>query len=53
MTLRRRILLFYSLTLSFSLVIVGYWSWFEFEEQQKIIVHGGGIYHTPAKQYSV
>lgn len=41
MTLRRRILLFYSLTLSFSLVIVGYWSWFEFEEQQKIIVHGG------------
>ena len=41
MTLRRRILLFYSLTLSFSLVIVGYWSWFEFEEQQKIIVLGG------------
>lgn len=41
MILRRRILLFYSITLSLSLVIVGYWSWFEFDEQKKIIVHGG------------
>ncbi len=32
MTLRRRILLYYSITLSLSLVIVGFWSWFEFHE---------------------
>lgn len=41
MTLRRRILLFYSITLSLSLIIVGYWSWFEFEEQQRVIIDGG------------
>ena len=34
MTLRRRILLYYSITLSLSLVIVGFWSWFEFNEQR-------------------
>ena len=32
MTLRRRILLYYSITLSLSLVIVGFWRWFEFHE---------------------
>ncbi|MCP5557604.1 MAG: HAMP domain-containing histidine kinase [Verrucomicrobiaceae bacterium] len=41
MTLRRRILLYYSVTLSLSLVIVGFWSWFEFEEQQQVIIEGG------------
>lgn len=34
MTLRRRILLNYSITLSLSLVIVGFWSWLEFNEQR-------------------
>ena len=41
MTLRRRILLFYSITLSLSLIVVGFWSWFEFEEQQQVIIDGG------------
>lgn len=41
MTLRRRILLFYSVTLSLSLVLVGFWSWFEFEEQQRVVIDGG------------
>lgn len=41
MTLRRRILLFYSVTLSLSLVLVGFWSWFEFEEQQQVVIDGG------------
>lgn len=41
MTLRRRILLLYLFTLSVSLVIVGFWSWFEFEEQQRVIIDDG------------
>ncbi len=41
MTLRRRILLYYSITLSLSLVIVGFWSWFEFHEQRNVALHGG------------
>ncbi len=41
MTLRRRILLYYSITLSLSLVIVGYWSWFEFNEQRNVVLRGG------------
>ncbi|MEZ5384514.1 MAG: ATP-binding protein [Prosthecobacter sp.] len=41
MTLRRRILTLYLFTLSVSLVIIGFWSWFEFEEQQRVIVDDG------------
>lgn len=41
MTLRRRILFYYAVTLSLSLVIVGWWSWFEFDEQRNVILHGG------------
>jgi len=41
MTLRRRILSYYAVTLSLSLVIVGWWSWFEFDEQRNVILHGG------------
>lgn len=41
MTLSRRILLVYSVTLSLSLLIVGFWSWFEFEEQRNIVLHHG------------
>ena len=41
MTLRRRILFYYAVTLSLSLVIVGYWSWFEFNEQRNVVLHGG------------
>ena len=41
MTIRRRILLFYSITLCVSLFIVGFWSWFEFEEQRNIVLHHG------------
>lgn len=50
MTLRRRILLFYSITLSLSLVIVAYWSWFEFTEQRNVVLHGGveaALKHDP------
>ncbi len=50
MTLRRRILLFYSITLSLSLVIVGFWSWFEFHEQRNVALHGGveaALKHDP------
>lgn len=50
MTLRRRILLYYSITLSLSLVIVGYWSWFEFNEQRNVALHGGveaALKHNP------
>jgi len=50
MTLRRRILLYYSITLSLSLVIVGYWSWFEFHEQRNVALHGGveaALKHDP------
>lgn len=41
MTLRRRILLFYSFILAISFVIIGYWSCFEFDEQQRVIRDGG------------
>lgn len=50
MTLRRRILLYYSVTLSFSLVIVGFWSWFEFTEQRNEALQGGAaaaLKHDP------
>ncbi len=41
MTLRRRILLHYAATLSVSLVIVAFWSWYEFKEQQEVALQGG------------
>lgn len=41
MTLRRRILLHYSATISLSLVLVAGWSWFEFNEQRDIMLQGG------------
>ncbi len=41
MTLRRRILLYYSATLGLSLLIVGGWSWYEFEEQRDVVLRGG------------
>lgn len=50
MTLRRRILFYYSITLSLSLVIVGFWSWFEFTEQRNVALHGGveaALKHDP------
>lgn len=53
MTLRRRILLYYSVTLSLSLVIVGFWSWFEFKEQREEALHGGAeaaLKHDPLEE---
>lgn len=53
MTLRRRILLYYSITVSLSLVIVGYWSWFEFDEQRNEAVSGGAeaaLKHDPLEE---
>lgn len=50
MTLRRRILLYYSATLSLSLLIVGFWSWFEFTEQRNEALRGGAeaaLKHDP------
>ncbi|WP_395737108.1 sensor histidine kinase [Prosthecobacter sp.] len=41
MTLRRRILFYYAATLSVSLVIVAFWSWFEFTEQREVALRGG------------
>ncbi|WP_395752269.1 sensor histidine kinase [Prosthecobacter sp.] len=41
MTLRRRILFYYAATLSVSLVIVAFWSWFEFTEQKEVALRGG------------
>lgn len=41
MTLRRRILLYYLFTLAISFVIIGCWSWFEFNEQQEVMRHDG------------
>lgn len=41
MTLRRRILLYYSTTLGVSLLIVGGLSWFEFEEQRRAVLERG------------
>lgn len=53
MTLRQRILLYYSITLSLSLVIVGYWSWFEFNEQRDEALRGGAeaaLKHDPLEE---
>lgn len=53
MTLRRRILLYYSVTLSLSLVIVGFWSWFEFNEQRNEALQGGAeaaLKHNPLEE---
>jgi signal transduction histidine kinase len=50
MTLRRRILLYYAATLSVSLVIVAFWSWFEFNEQRDAALRGGveaAMKHNP------
>lgn len=50
MTLRRRILLYYAATLSVSLVIVAFWSWFEFNEQRDEALRGGAeaaMRHNP------
>ncbi|HRQ88288.1 MAG TPA: HAMP domain-containing sensor histidine kinase [Bacteroidia bacterium] len=41
MKLRRRIFLYYSATLSLSLLIVGFWSWFELNEHRDIFVQEG------------
>lgn len=53
MTLRRRILFYYSFTLSLSLVIVGFWSWFEFNEQRDEALRGGAeaaLKHDPLEE---
>ncbi|WP_395743625.1 sensor histidine kinase [Prosthecobacter sp.] len=53
MTLRRRILLHYAATLSVSLVIVAFWSWFEFTEQQEVARHDGleaSLRESPLKE---
>lgn len=50
MTLRRRILVYYAATLSVSLVIVAFWSWFEFNEQRDAALRGGAeaaMKHNP------
>ncbi len=50
MTLRRRILFYYAATLSVSLVIVAFWSWFEFNEQRDAALRGGAeaaMKHNP------
>lgn len=50
MTLRRRILLYYAATLSVSLIIVAFWSWFEFNEQRDAALRGGAeaaMKHNP------
>ena len=36
MTLYRRILTVYSVTLACALAVIGFWSWFEFDEQRDI-----------------
>ncbi|MCX6857140.1 MAG: HAMP domain-containing sensor histidine kinase [Verrucomicrobia bacterium] len=41
MTLRRRILLFYSFIFGVAFLVIGFWSWFEFDEQQRVIREGG------------
>lgn len=43
MTLRRRVLLFYSFILGISFLIIGFWSWFEFDEQQSVLREGGVV----------
>ncbi|GEP43169.1 sensor histidine kinase [Brevifollis gellanilyticus] len=41
MTLRRRIVSYYAVTLSVSLVLVAFLSWFEFNEQRNVVLEGG------------
>ncbi len=41
MTLRRRILTYYTCTLVVALGVVAFWSWFEFHEQREIVMQGG------------
>lgn len=41
MTLHRRILTFYTATLLAALVVITFWSWFEFDEQREIVLNGG------------
>lgn len=41
MTLRRRILTYYTCTLIVALAVVAFWSWFEFHEQREIVLQGG------------
>lgn len=41
MTLRLRIFVYYTVTLSVSLVIVAFGSWFEFNEQRNVVLNGG------------
>lgn len=41
MTLHKRILTFYTGTLLASLLIIAFWSWFEFHEQRNIVLHEG------------
>lgn len=41
MTLHKRILTFYSGTLIFALIVIAFWSWFEFEEQRNILIQQG------------
>ncbi len=41
MTLRRSILLTYAVTLGLSLVVIGLWSWFEFQEIRETFINGG------------
>ncbi len=41
MTLHSRILIFYTATLGVALVIITFWSWFEFHEQREIVLNEG------------
>lgn len=41
MTLHKRILTFYTGTLLAALLIIAFWSWFEFHEQRNIVIHEG------------
>lgn len=41
MTLHRRILTFYTVTLGVALLVITFWSWFEFEEQRNIVLQQG------------
>ena len=54
MTLLRRILLYYALTLLCSLGLVGFWSWVEFGNQIERIRHGGieavAVENTPSHE---
>lgn len=41
MTLHRRILTFYSVTLLVAILVICFWSWFEFHEQRQIMLQDG------------